>query len=113
MFVFARGMYSLPLNGREERAPVERLVMMSFPTTGWELVEFVAYLGPLQDVLHLICCPVHLRHWVFDDLKARGITFAHGTATKRRIPGEDKAFVIVSGGIRPISEKEINDINLR
>ena len=112
MFVFARGMYSLPLNGREERAPVERLAMMSFPT-GRELVEFVAYLGPLQDVLHLICCPVHLRRWVFNDLEARGITFAHGISTKRMIPGEDKAFVIVSGGIRPISEKEINDINLR
>ena len=87
--------------------------MMSFPTTGGQLVVFVAYLGPLQDVLHLICCPVHLRRWVFDDLEARGITFAHGIATKRRIPGEDKAFVIVSGGIRPISEKEINDIDLR
>ena len=111
MFVFARGMYSLPLNGREERAPVERLAMMSFPT-GRELVGFVAYLGPLQDVLHLICCPVHGR-WVFDDLEARGITFADGISTKRMIPGEDKAFVIVSGGIRPISVKEINDINLR
>ena len=53
---------------------------------------FVAYLGPLQDVLHLICCPVHLRRWVFDDLEARGITFAHGIATKRRIPGEDNPY---------------------
>lgn len=112
MFVFARGMYSLPLNGREESATVERLAMMSFPT-GRELVGFVAYLGPLQDVLHLICCPVHLRHWVIDDLEARGITFANGISTERMIPGEDKAFVIVSGGICPISEKEINDINLR
>ena len=111
MVVFARGMYSLPLNGREESATVERLTMMSFPT-GRELVVFVAYLGPLQDVLHLICCPSHLRHWVIDDLEARGITFANGISTKRMI-GEDKAFVIVSGGICPISEKEINDINLR
>ena len=111
MFVFARGMYSLPLNGREESATVERLAMMSFPT-GRELVVFVAYLGPLQDVLHLICCPSHLRHWVIDDLEARGITFVNGISTKRVI-GEDKAFVIVSGGICPISEKEINDINLR
>ena len=112
MFVFARGMYSLPLNGREEGATLLRRAIMSFPT-GRELVGFVAYLGPLQDVLHLICCPVHLRRWVFDDLEARGITFADGISTKRMIPGEDKAFVIVSGGIRPISEKEINDINLR
>lgn len=114
MFVFARCMYSRPLKGHEESATVKRvLAMMSSPTRR-ELATFVAYLDPdLQNILHLICCPVHLRREVFDDLEARGITFAGGISTKGMIPGEDKAFVTVSGGICPISEKEINDLNLR
>ena len=87
--------------------------MMTFPTRP-QPASFFAYLGPdLQDVLHLICCPVHLRRRVFDDLEARRIKFAEGISLKDMIPGQDKAFVIVSGGIHPISEKEINDLNLR
>ena len=76
--------------------------------------SFFAYLGPgLQDVLHLICCPAHLTQKVLHDLEQRDIRYAWGFPAKEMIPGEDKVFVIVSGGIRPISEKEINDLNLR
>ena len=76
--------------------------------------SFVAYLGPdFQDVLHLICCPAHLTQKVLHDLEKRDIRYAWGSSSKDMIPGEDKAFVIVSGGIRLISEEEINDLNLR
>ena len=50
---------------------------------------------------------------VLHDLEKRDIRYAWGSSSKDMIPGEDKAFVIVSGGIRPISEEEINDLNLR
>ena len=91
--------------------------MMSFPTRPLmqqpRPASFVAYFDPyFQDVLHLICCPAHRAQKVLHDLEQRDIRYAWGCSSKDMIPGEDKAFVIVSGGIRPISEKEVNDLNL-
>ena len=76
--------------------------------------SFVAYLDPdFQDVLHLICCPAHLTQGVLHDLEKRDIRYAWGSSVTDMIPEEDTASVIVSGGIRPISNKEINDLNRR
>ena len=36
-----------------------------------------------------------------------------GNSKRDMIPGKDKAFIVVSGGIRPFSEKEVEDFYLR
>ena len=49
------------------------------------------------------------------DLKKEGVTrFADGSSMKCMIPGEDgdKAFVFLSGGIRPFDEEDENNIFL-
>ena len=50
------------------------------------------------------------------DLENRDVTrFADGSSMKDMIPGEDgdKAFVFLSGGIRPFDEEDVNKIYLR
>ena len=36
-----------------------------------------------------------------------------GYSKRDMIPGKDKAFIVVSGGIRPFSEEEVEDFYLR
>ena len=76
--------------------------------------HFVAYFDPGSfSILHLICCPARLKKQVIQDLKQEGIAPRHGSSKKDMIPGHDKAFVFVSGGIYPFKEKEMEDFYLK
>ena len=77
---------------------------------------FVAYFFPdIPNILILICCSAHLKQEVIQDLEKRDVTFADGSSMKDMTPGEDgdKAFVFLSGGIRPFDEEDVNNIYLR
>ena len=50
---------------------------------------------------------------MIQDLEKRKVTFAYGSSMEDMIPGEDKAFVFLSGGIRPFDEEDVNKIYLR
>ena len=52
---------------------------------------------------------------MIQDLLKRDVAFADGSSMKDMIPGEDgdKAFVFLSGGIRPFDEEDVNKIYLR
>lgn len=63
-----------------------------------------------QDVLHLICCPVHMRERVVQELK--NVTLSEEYSRKKLIPGHDKAFVFVSGGISPADIENMKDFYL-
>ena len=76
--------------------------------------SFFAYFDPkkrlhYQDVLHLICCPVHLRKEVKEKI-VREIgkegNWSEVSSSRRMIPGRDKAFVSVSGGINTLEDTE-------
>ena len=74
----------------------------------------MAYFDPeIVDVLRVICCPAHLTEQVRENLEVRGIMPREGNSKRDMIPGKDKAFIVVSGGIRPFSEKEVEDFYLR
>ena len=76
--------------------------------------SFVAYFRPdIPVILHLICCHTHLTQAVIQDLEKKDIIFADGRSMKDMIPGEDKAFVFVSGGICPFNDEDVNDVFLR
>ena len=76
--------------------------------------SFVAYFRPdIPNILSLICCSAHLKQEVIQDLEKRDVTFADGNSMEDMIPGEDKAFVFLSGGIRPFDEEKVNNIYLR
>ena len=75
--------------------------------------SFFAYFCPdIPDILRLICCHTHLTKAVIQDLGKRGITYVDGSSMQDMIPGEDKAFVFVSGGICPFDHKDV-DVYLR
>ena len=52
---------------------------------------------------------------MIQDLEKRDVTFADGISMTDMIPGEDgdKAFVFLSGRIRPFNEEDLNNIHLR
>ena len=76
--------------------------------------SFVAYFRPdIPDILLLICCHSHLTKAVIHDLKEKNVTYADGSSRQDMIPGEDKAFVFVSGGICPFDDQDMNDVFLR
>ena len=50
---------------------------------------------------------------MIQDLEKRDITFADGSSMKDMIPGEDKAFVFLLGGIRPFDEEDLKRIFLK
>ena len=52
---------------------------------------------------------------MIQDLENRDVTFADGSSMKDMIPGEDgdKAFVFLSGGIRPFDEEDLKRIFLK
>ena len=76
--------------------------------------SFAAYFRPdIPNILILICCSAHLKQEVIQGLEKTDVTFAVGSSIKDMIPGEDNAFVFLSGGIRPFDEEEVNNIYLR
>ena len=79
--------------------------------------HFFAYFRPSerlhsQEILHLICCPAHLRDAVKQEHEKEGIIFWDVRSKKEMIPG-DKVFVFVSGGISPVDAEEMKDCYLR
>lgn len=77
-------------------------------------VAFLAYFDPeIVDVLRVICCPAHLTEQIRGNLEVRGIMPREGNSKRDMIPGKDKAFVVLSGGIRPFSEEEVENFYLR
>ena len=65
-----------------------------------------------QDVLHLICCPAHLSEGIIQELDERNVVASEGNSRKKMIPGRDKAFVFVSGGIIAVDEENMDDFHL-
>ena len=50
---------------------------------------------------------------MLQDLEKRNVTLADSSSMEDMIPGEDKAYVFLSGGIRPFDEEDVNKIYLR
>ena len=76
--------------------------------------SFAAYFRPdIPNILILICCSAHLKQEVIQGLEKTDVTFAVGSSIKDMIPGEDNAFVFLSGGIRTFDEEEVNNIYLK
>ena len=113
--------YSFGLERREENSRAYGQGILSYLTrftrTQPQAASFVAYFRPdIPNILFLICCSAHLKQEVIQDLENRDVTrFADGSSMKDMIPGEDgdKAFVFLSGGIRPFDEEDVNNIYLR
>ena len=68
------------------------------------MANFFAYFDPKErinsrDILFLICCPAHQCKDVKQELEKAGLTSREATSRRYMIPGRDKAFVFVSGGI--------------
>ena len=79
---------------------------------GWFFAYFPSEERPdSQDILFLICCPSHLRPQVTEDLKEKNISEAN--SGKKMIPGHDKAYVSLSGGIRALDEDDMGNVHLR
>jgi len=84
-----------------------------------QLAVFFAYFPPeerpdSQDILFLICCPSHLRRQVTKELQGKNINFpSDADSEKKMIPGHDKAFVALSGGIRALDEDDMENVHLR
>ncbi|XP_015749616.1 PREDICTED: uncharacterized protein LOC107329441 [Acropora digitifera] len=69
-----------------------------------QVADFVAYFDPKKrlgslDILFLICCPAHQSKEEKHELEKAGLTPCVVTSKRDMIPGRDKAFVFVSGGI--------------
>ncbi|XP_015778131.1 PREDICTED: uncharacterized protein LOC107356009 [Acropora digitifera] len=76
------------------------------------VANFFAYFKPTERlnsrcILFLLCCPAHLREEVKQELENEGITHNDTTSRRNMMPGCDKAFVFVSGGVRPACEEDI------
>ncbi|CAH3015355.1 unnamed protein product, partial [Porites evermanni] len=112
--------YSCLFERLEENSRAHWLWILSYLTrftrTQPRAASFVAYFRPhIPNILSLICCSAHLKQEVIQDLEKRDVTFADGISMKDMIPGEDgdKAFVFLSGRIRPFNEEDVNNIHLR
>ncbi|XP_067020029.1 uncharacterized protein [Acropora muricata] len=71
------------------------------------VANFFAYFDPdervgSRDILFLICCPAHLSGGVKQDLERKNIAY-EDTSRRHMIPGYDKAYVFVSGGVSAVS----------
>ena len=119
--IFGSSRYSYLLDWRQENSSVERLGIIRYICYLTRLIwkprrpaSFFAYFRPdIPDILRLICCHTHLTQAVIQDLEKRGITYTDGSSMQDMIPGEDKAFVFVSGGICPFDDQDVNDVFLR
>ena len=75
--------------------------------------SFFAYFRPdFPKILRLICCHTHLTKAVKQDLEKRDVTYVDGSSMRDMIPGDDKAFVFVSGGVCPFDDEDV-DVYLR
>ena len=82
------------------------------------MANFFAYFDPKErinsrDILFLICCPAHQRKDVKQELEKAGLTSREATSRRYMIPGRDKAFVFVSGGITFASDEDMGGFYLR
>ena len=120
------------LDWREEDSRVNRLVITSYlthilmaylrvfdeekyipPTLLPMSAVFFAFFRPrLPDILCLICCPLHLRREVCRELKKHDTVPSEALSKRTLVPGNDKVFVSVSGGIQPCNVEEMNDCYL-
>ena len=118
-FDFFNSRYSFRVERREENSGAYGLrTDLSYLTrsTGkqYRAASFVAYFCPdIPEILFLICCSAHLTQEVVKGLKKRKVKCADGSSMKDMIPGEDKAFVFLSGIIRPFNKDDVNNIHLR
>ena len=78
------------------------------------VADFFAYFDPKKrlgshDILFLICCPTHQREKEKHELEKAGLTPYYDVVTSNidMIPGYDKAFVFVSGGIDVASSEDM------
>ena len=77
-----------------------------------QMAVFFVYIPPghrsgSQDMLHLICCPSHVREQVTKELQEKSMNFpGDADSEKKMIPGHDKAYVFLSGGIRALGESD-------
>ena len=83
-----------------------------------QVAEFFAYFDPKQrlgslDILFLICCPAHQGKEEKHELENAGLTPCVDTSLINMIPGRDKAFVFVSGGINFARSEDIGNVSLR
>lgn len=75
--------------------------------------SFFAYFRPdFPKILRLICCHTHLTKAVKQDLEERNITYVDGSSMQDMTPGDDRAFVFVSGGVCPLDDENV-DVCLR
>ena len=82
------------------------------------MANFFAYFDPKErinsrDILFLVCCPAHRSKDVKQELEKAGLTSRETTSSRYMIPGRDKAFVFVSGGITFASNEDMGGFYLR
>ena len=82
------------------------------------MAKFFAYFDPKErldshDILFLICCPAHRSKDVKQELEKAGLTPRGASCSRDMIPGRDKAFVFVSGGIDFADSKDKGQFYLR
>ena len=88
----------------------------------WSIVQtqpqkpsFFAYFNPnkrlnYEDILHLICCPVHLRREVKEEIEldiGKQGSLSEVSSKRMMIPERDETFVSVSGGINTLKDMEV------
>ncbi|XP_067047117.1 uncharacterized protein [Acropora muricata] len=88
----------------------------------WSIVQtqpqkpsFFAYFNPkkrlnYEDILHLICCPVHLRRDVKEEIErdiGKQGSLSEVSSKRMMIPERDETFVSVSGGINTLKDMEV------
>ena len=76
------------------------------------VANFFAYFDPKErigsrDILFLICSPAHRSKDVKQELEKAGLKPREAPSRKDMIPGRDKAFVFVSGGIKFASPEDM------
>ena len=70
--------------------------------------SFFAYFRPdLPEILRLICCHTHHTKAVKQNLEKSNITYVEGSSMQDMIPGDDRAFVFVSGGVCPSDYEDV------
>ena len=119
IFRFFNSRYSFCVERREENfgaygLRTELNNLTRFTRTQPKAASFIAYFDPdFPDILYLICCVAHRRPDEVQRLEEKKIKCADGNSMKEMIPEEDKAFVFLSGRIRPLHEEDVNNIHLK
>ena len=97
----------------------EMCIRDSFISNSPLVANFFAYFDPkerkgFRDILFLICSPAHRSKDVKQELEKAGLKPREATSRRDMIPGRDKAFVFLSGGIKfAISEDMAGGFYLR